>query len=76
MNRPTPYQRNPMKAIRRNCLACCGGSSRLVAECPSAKCALWPFRSGVNPFRSSRTQKPQPPIVDVETARAAGCDDE
>lgn len=43
--------RNPIKAIRRHCLDCSGGSARLVEECPAATCALFAFRLGVNPFR-------------------------
>ncbi|MFV0350214.1 MAG: hypothetical protein ACK5JO_16700 [Halodesulfovibrio sp.] len=35
-----------LKAIRRFCMACQGGSSRQVAACEDADCALHPYRSG------------------------------
>ncbi len=42
--------RNPMTAIRANCVECSGGSLKEVAECTVKKCALYPFRMGVNPL--------------------------
>lgn len=72
--RVTPARRNPVKAVRRHCLACCGGSSRLVAECPSVHCALWPFRTGKNPYRAQRPQKPKARIPERENALAEGCE--
>lgn len=48
--------RNPVKAIRAHCLECCGGSPKLVTDCPSADCALFPFRSGRNPFRAPASE--------------------
>lgn len=39
----------PMKAIRANCLDCCGGSPKEVRLCPSAKCPLYPYRLGHRP---------------------------
>lgn len=44
--------RSPLKAIRRNCLDCSGGSSKYVMWCPcdgvhSTWCHLWPFRFGL-----------------------------
>lgn len=76
MTRPTPSQRNPIKAIRRQCLACCGGSPKAVAECPSAECALFPFRSGRNPFRAPASEKQKARIGEVFTALAEGGEDE
>lgn len=40
---------SPGKAIRRECLACMGNSPQSVADCPSTRCALWPYRFGANP---------------------------
>jgi hypothetical protein len=40
---------SPGKAIRRECLECNSGSPKGVAECPSTRCALWPYRFGANP---------------------------
>lgn len=45
---------SPQKAIRQFCLDCCGGSSSEVKSCTAAKCALYPFRFGKNPFRANR----------------------
>ena len=38
-----------LKAIRRECLLCMGGSAAGVAECPSGGCALWSLRFGIMP---------------------------
>ena len=42
--------KSPLKAIRKNCLECVGGSSTEVKLCPVEKCILWPFRFGKNPY--------------------------
>jgi len=44
----------PLKAIRKNCLDCSGGSAKSVAYCPcdgvhSTRCHLWPYRFGFRP---------------------------
>ena len=44
----------PLKAIRKNCLQCTGGSAKCVAYCPcdgelSTRCHLWPYRFGIRP---------------------------
>ena len=36
----------PMKAIRKFCLDCMGGSARLVRECPSLGCTFFECRFG------------------------------
>ena len=36
----------PMKAIRFNCLDCCGWSPLEVRECKIVKCPLHPYRMG------------------------------
>lgn len=41
---------SPMKAIRANCLDCCGGSEAEVRRCHINTCPLHPFRFGKNPF--------------------------
>lgn len=68
MNKPTANQRNPIKAIRRHCIACCGGSFQAVEECASVECALWAFRSGENPFRTQTTQKSKTPTLKATSA--------
>lgn len=45
---------NPVKAIRKFCLDCCGGSSVDVKHCSSQHCALYAFRFGKNPYRAKR----------------------
>jgi len=46
----------PLKAIRQKCVECQGGysegASRAIAECSSTNCALWPWRSGKNPWQA------------------------
>ena len=54
--KPTKHK-NPVKAIRLNCLECVGGSPKLVAECASKDCQLYPFRFGVNPYNSRTGRK-------------------
>ena len=49
-----PEITNPVKAIRAFCLDCCGDNRSFVKDCPSAKCALYPFRLGKNPYRMKR----------------------
>ena len=39
----------PMKAIRANCLDCCGSSPKEVRLCPREKCPLYPYRFGHRP---------------------------
>lgn len=46
----------PLKAIRKQCLHCMGGSFRLVSECPDVDCPLYPYRFGrLQPGISGRT---------------------
>ena len=35
------------KAIRAKCIDCSGGNTAEVRNCPIKKCALYPFRMGV-----------------------------
>ena len=41
-------------AIRAKCIDCMGGSPAEVRRCGDAKCALWPFRMGTDPWREKR----------------------
>lgn len=45
---------SPLKAIRAKCLDCCCGSSNEVKLCSIERCALWPYRTGHDPFRARR----------------------
>lgn len=40
-----------LRAIRRKCLDCSGGSHAEVADCVVRQCDLYPFRLGKNPWR-------------------------
>ena len=48
--------RPSVKTIRKFCLECQGGSSKLVAECES-DCPLHSYRFGKNPKRAGLTHK-------------------
>lgn len=50
---------NPMKAIREKCLDCTCQQPIEVKECTVTRCALYPFRMGVNPYRSKRVLSPE-----------------
>ena len=41
----------PLKSIRRHCLECSNGQSKLVRECVITDCPLYDFRFGKNPRR-------------------------
>jgi hypothetical protein len=47
-----------LKAIRAQCLECCGGSSDEVSKCTSPKCSLYPFRRGKDPAPAKAGCKP------------------
>lgn len=44
---------NPVKAIRKYCVGCAGNAYE-VEKCPIEECSLFPFRFGMNPFRTKR----------------------
>ncbi|GAU08410.1 hypothetical protein [Desulfoplanes formicivorans] len=44
-----PERISPIKAIRKTCLLCQGGSRKFVAECPDRTCPLYPYRFGTRP---------------------------
>ena len=44
----------PLKAIRKQCVSCMGGSPRLVADCPGRDCPLYPYRMGRIPEGADR----------------------
>jgi len=43
---------SPLSALRVRCIDCCAGSADEVRKCVAVGCASWPFRMGVNPWRS------------------------
>jgi len=42
-------KQSPLKQIRKQCLECCGGSTKTVRFCHSVDCPLWYFRFGKFP---------------------------
>ena len=44
----------PIKAIRKKCLDCCGGSAYEVSMCNSLSCSLWAYRFGVRPTTAQK----------------------
>lgn len=43
-----------LDSIRAKCVDCCGGSPSEARKCVAVRCALWPYRTGDNPFRAKR----------------------
>ena len=46
LSRPRGERLTPMRAIRKKCLECMGGSSSEVKRCDADECWLWPYRLG------------------------------
>ena len=46
------HPKSPLKAIRANCIDCCGGSLSEVRKCTVFRCPVWPMRDGLNPFHA------------------------
>ena len=44
------HPETPLRAIRANCIDCCGGQLSEVRKCTAVTCPLWPMRMGRNPF--------------------------
>ena len=57
---PSKYG-GPLKAIRRECISCCSGSSAHVKDCISLSCHLWPYRFRAMPETAARQGKLVPP---------------
>ncbi len=47
----------PVKAIKKNCLDCSGGSKKEIRVCVITECPLYPFRMGKNPNRKGVGRK-------------------
>ena len=39
----------PIKAIRKNCIKCTGGSLVEIRKCPVIDCPIYPYRMGFRP---------------------------
>ncbi len=46
----------PLKQIRKQCLACCGGSTKTTRFCASIECPLWYLRFGRFPKTVIKTK--------------------
>lgn len=46
----------PLKAIKLHCSQCMDGVAKMVKNCQSKHCALYPFRSGKAPGHKGRGQ--------------------
>ncbi len=62
---------NPLRAIRRKCIDCCGGSFKEVRLCTSCACPLYSLRLGKNPGRrpSKRTEKQLQALRDANSLK-------
>ena len=60
MSRYKPKKhKQPLKAIRENCIECMGGRDnedylKQIKDCGSPDCSLYDFRSGKNPFHTKQ----------------------
>ena len=43
----------PIKAIRKKCIDCCNGQYKEIKNCTVINCALYPYRMGCRPDRST-----------------------
>lgn len=59
---------SPLKAVRRHCLDCCGGSANEVSLCAAKSCPLWPFRFGSNPDKAALADDHTPVLPDERPA--------
>jgi len=48
------HKRSVLKAVRENCLDCCGNNRAEVRRCSSVGCSLWVYRLGRNPFTNRK----------------------
>lgn len=62
---------SPIKAVRKKCLDCSGGSSDEVRKCDIADCPLHPFRFGRNPYRKPRVLTEEQRAANVARLAAA-----
>ncbi len=48
------YETSPLKAIKKKCIECFGGSQAEVKRCTGKSCPLYPYRFGTNPYRQQK----------------------
>lgn len=45
---------SPLRAIKQQCLDCCGSSIKEVRNCTAKDCSLYPYRFGKNLYRKKK----------------------
>lgn len=54
------HPRRPLlRAIRANCIECCGGTEAEVRRCRMVTCPMWPYRMATNPFQRRELSEEQ-----------------
>lgn len=66
MQCPETSNKNPVKAIRKKCIECSGGSKSEVEKCVIPDCPLYPFRMGRNPFRTVREMSEEQKVAAIQ----------
>jgi hypothetical protein len=62
----------PLRALRRHCLWCCGGSANEVKLCPAKACPLWTFRLGHRPTPESKAAVADVKLYPLERPSTGG----
>lgn len=60
----------PLSQIRKFCISCMGDQPRLVKECTTKSCPLWPYRTGHN-TNSKRTMTEEQRQIAAERLKKA-----
>ena len=60
----------PLSAIHNFCISCMGDQPRLVKECTTKSCPLWPYRTGHN-TNSKRTMTEDQRLMAAERLKKA-----
>ena len=60
----------PLSAIHNFCISCMGDQPRLVKDCTTKSCPLWPYRTGHN-INSKRTMTEEQRQMAVERLKKA-----
>lgn len=68
MYKDKPQVESPLKAIKEHCRECMDNLYSEIKNCPGeGKCQLWPFRLGINPYRTKRILSEEQKAKLVET---------
>ena len=63
----------PLSAIHNFCISCMGDQPRLVKDCTTKSCPLWPYRTGhnTNSKRAMTEEQRQMAVERLKKAREA-----